>query len=101
MGSVSESDLDTLPFTCFETLNGVYDSREKRFLRSAMLGFEADTTFRAFWCRVWNRLNLLVAGSSKTIRLAIHPQDFKLRLAGDLEQLLQQGGIALSYSHRN
>jgi hypothetical protein len=63
-----------------------------------MVGFEADTPMRAFFCRAWNRLNLMVAGSSKPIRVAIHPQDLELRLGEDLRQFISGGGAALAYS---
>ena len=98
MGRVSRKDLEQLPFRQFETLTGVYDTREAIFTRTPMVGFEADTPMRAFFCRAWNRLNLMVAGSSKPIRVAIHPQDLELRLGGDLRQFISGGGAALAYS---
>ena len=98
MGNVTNAELDSLPFSQFETMNGVYDNQQKRFRRYAMIGFEADTAFRAFACRAWNRLNLMAAGTSKPIRVAIHPQDFDLRLGHDLRALFDQGGMALSYT---
>lgn len=99
MGKVNRSDLDTLPFRRFETLAGVFDARSRKFRRTAMVGFEADTAFRGAACRFWNWLNLASAGSAKPVRVAIHPQDLELRLASDLRKLLQRGGDALSYSN--
>lgn len=98
MGRVSRDDLEQLPFRQFETLTGIYDTRVGAFTRTPMVGFEADTATRAFFCRAWNRLNLMVAGTSKPIRVAIHPQDLELRLAGDLRQFISGGGTALAYS---
>ena len=97
MGALSFQDLDKLPFARYEVLGGVYDAPSRRFRRSPMIGFEADTTFRAISCRTWNRLNLLAAGSKRPIRLAIHPGDFELRLADDLARLIEAGGEPLSY----
>jgi predicted deacetylase len=97
MGSIDRHDLDQLPFSQYETLAGIYDSGARSFRRTAMVGFEADTAFRALSCRVWNRLNLRGAGTSKPIRVAIHPRDLHLLLADDLRGFLGQGGQALSY----
>lgn len=97
MGALSLKDLDHLPFARYEVLGGVYEVASGRFQRSPMVGFEADTAFRALSCRVWNRLNLLAAGSHRPLRLAIHPGDFELRLAADLERLIDEGGESLSY----
>ena len=97
MGRVSRDDLDRLPFEQYETFSGIYDSGTGTFRRTAMVGFEADTAFRALSCRVWNRWNLLAAGTSKPVRVAIHPGDFGLLLAGDLRRFLEHGGQALSY----
>ena len=97
MGRVSREDLGQLPFQQFETLTGVYDTRTKDFTWTPMVGFEADTPMRAFFCRAWNRLNLMAAGTSKPIRVAIHPQDLELRLADDLRDFIRDGGAALAY----
>jgi predicted deacetylase len=97
MGDVKRSELKTLPFDCYETLQGVYDVRSDRFRRTAMVGYEADTAFRGAACRCWNWLNLISAGESRPIRVAIHPRDLELRLADDLRKLMLEGGSALSY----
>ncbi|HSM30489.1 MAG TPA: polysaccharide deacetylase family protein [Woeseiaceae bacterium] len=97
MGPIGRDDLDRLPFRRYETLAGIYDSGTGNFRRTAMIGFEADTPFRALSCRVWNRWNLRAAGTSKPIRVAIHPRDLRLLLAEDLRRFLESGGEALSY----
>ncbi len=81
MGSVSRSDLDELPFARFETLSGVYLSGE-RFTPVPMIGFEADTAFRAAACRIWNGLNRGWAS---------------LRLREDLSRAVAMSGTPVSY----
>ena len=97
MGRIRRDDLDRLPFRRYETLSGVYDSGTGVFRRTAMIGFEADTPFRALSCRLWNQWNLRFAGTSKPIRVAIHPRDLRLLLAEDLRRFLKSGGQALAY----
>ena len=97
MGAISHRQLDELPFAQYEVLDGVYDSPSGRFVRSAMIGFEADTAFRAWSCRAWNSLNLLAAGNRRPVRMAIHPHDLSLELAADLKRLIAEGGRAYSY----
>ncbi|MEX0915057.1 MAG: polysaccharide deacetylase family protein [Wenzhouxiangellaceae bacterium] len=99
MGPVPRRLLDRLPFDRFETLAGVYDTRHRRFHRLPMAGFEADTTFRAVTVHGFNRLNCAWArASGRPLRLGIHPDDFELKLADDLEATLRTGGEPLSYS---
>ncbi len=96
MGRASRADLDQLPYRSFETLYGVYDSGHGRFVRTPMVGFEADTPFRAFACRTWNRINL--ATSSAPVRVSIHPHDPELRLADDLDKLIAARWSDLYYT---
>ncbi|MDT8448925.1 MAG: polysaccharide deacetylase family protein [Wenzhouxiangellaceae bacterium] len=99
MGPVPRRFLDRLPFARYETLAGVYDAPSKRFVRLPMAGFEADTAPRAAFVRPFNALNRALARvSGRPLRLGIHPDDFDLRLAGDLERALAAGGEALDYS---
>ncbi len=96
MGRARREDLDILPYRRFETLYGIYDSDVRRFQRTPMIGFEADTPFRAFACRLWNRINL---GSSKPpLRFSIHPGDPELLLGDDLRELIRQDWTDLYYT---
>ncbi|MEM1080667.1 MAG: polysaccharide deacetylase family protein [Pseudomonadota bacterium] len=98
MGSVSRAQLNALPFQQFETTGGVYDARRKGFLRLPMLGFEADTAFRALAVGAWNRFNQAHGRWAKQpIRLGIHPQDESLKLADALSHILGHGGEGMSY----
>lgn len=62
-----------------------------------LIGFEADTAFRAACCVAWNGANLFAAGRRHPVRLAIHPNDLSLRLAGRLRRLIDRGGHSVSY----
>ena len=98
MGPVPRALLKRLPFDLYETTGGVYDARADRFHRLPMAGFETDTAFRAAVVRPFNALNRGWAGrSGKALRLGIHPDDFELRLADDLEAMIAAGGECLSY----
>ena len=97
MGAARQSDLDELPYTRFETTGGVYVSH-RGFLSLPMIGFEADTSFRAVACRVWNRMNKTWAGANGALRIGFHPSDFELRLGGDAARAVTMPGTAVSYS---
>lgn len=96
MGDARHSDLDALPFTRFETMWGVYIAKQG-FQRLPMIGFEADTAFRAWACRTWNRLNTGWARRVGTLRVGIHPNDFDLRLGADVQRAVTMPGEAISY----
>lgn len=99
MGPVPRNLLNRLPFDQYETLAGVYDASRRCFHRLPMAGFEADTTFRAVTVRGFNALNRgLARASGRPLRLGIHPDDFELRLADDLEAMLEAGGEPMGYA---
>jgi len=86
LGAVDKSRLSALPFRYYETLGGLYDAREKRFQPMPLLGFEADTAFRAWSLNLFNRINFVTAlTTGRPLRVSIHPQDLQLRLG---EQVL-------------
>ena len=90
--------LDALPaggFRRFETLSGVHDRELGTFARLPLLGFEADTAFRARALNASNRLNLALARLVGVARLALHPHDFELLLADELARLLDGGHRAV------
>jgi predicted deacetylase len=98
LGPVPKALLRRLPFDLFETTGGVYDAGADRFHRLPMAGFETDTAFRAAVVRPFNALNRRWArASGKPLRFGIHPDDFELRLADDLEATIDAGGDCLSY----
>lgn len=74
-----------------EVLTGVHDRVAGRFTRLPLLGFEADTAWRAAAVRTSNRLGAALARRSGVARLAVHPTDFQLRLARELDAVLGAG----------
>jgi len=98
MGPMPRESLKELPYRQHETLTGIYDTGTGSFRLVPMVGFEADTALRATACRLWNGLNLLAAGRTRPVRVAVHPDDFELELADDLAKLFETGGTALSYN---
>lgn len=100
MGPVPAAMLKRLPFDLYETAGGVYDSRSDAYRRLPIAGFETDTALRAAVVRPFNRANRAWARrSGKPLRLGVHPDDFELRLAEDLEAMIAAGGECLSYSN--
>lgn len=88
MGSVRRLDIRRLGFRFFEYTSGFYDARIGVFQRVPLLGFEADTGFRAAFLRAFNRYNLSAAQRHGWLRVSIHPGDFSLRMSEDLTALI-------------
>ncbi len=97
MGAARRADLDELPYRRFETMGGVYVAHDG-FIRLPMIGFEADTAFRALACRIWNRMNKGWAERSDALRVGFHPHDFDLLLAEDAARAVSMLGRPVSYS---
>lgn len=89
MGNLDRKDLRMLPFRWYETLAGIYDSDTDRFYTLPLTGFQADTTTRKIFLGVFNRINICMGRlSSVAVRVAVHPHDFELRLADQLQRIL-------------
>lgn len=89
MGSIGRAALETLPFTRYETLSGVYDVRSRRVRRLPLLGYQADSALRVPWLKTWNRINLASARAlGEPARISIHPHDRELPLFTELESVL-------------
>lgn len=85
LGPISLDAFDETAYRWVETLTGIYSVRTKRFVRLPLVGFEADTAPRACALRALNLVNTgLAAVTRRPLRIAIHPDDFGLRLADDL-----------------
>jgi len=91
MGRVSRQQMRDLPFRWYETLAGIYDSEADRMHRVPVVGFEADTAMRAGVLGLANRVShTLARWRGRPVRIAIHPHDLELRLAGQLADLLEK-----------
>jgi predicted deacetylase len=94
MGGMSRRDLAALPFDRYEVLTGLLerddDGPTVRWRPVPMIGFEADTPWRAAPVRLWNVLNRGHAAFWRTpLRVAIHPHDLSLALGGALRRTLR------------
>lgn len=93
--------LRELPFSCVETLSGVYLKREQRIShhRLPLLGFEADTPWRAGFLRFWNaRQQRLGERRHRPLRIGIHPRDTELLLGDELERVFSRSWRPLAYA---
>lgn len=89
MGNYALSQFEETPFDWVETLTGIYDVRARRMRRLPLVGFEADTAVRAGTLRALNACNQLMSRlTRRPLRIAIHPNDLRLRLSDDVLRLL-------------
>lgn len=98
MGSISRAKLRELPFLHYESLSGVYDKEDNQFRRVPLVGFEADTRFRALSLRLSNGINQIAAKWQGRLRVAIHPGDLELYLRNDLEKLISRPSTCAAYN---
>jgi len=90
MGAVPRARLAALPFRHYEGLGGVYDARRNRLRRLPLAGYQADSPGRVHGLRAWNALNIAWArASGQPLRVAVHPDDLDLPLAGELAGVLR------------
>lgn len=98
MGRIRHQTLDALPFRLYESLSGVYRAGEGRFVRLPLTGYEADGPLRTAFLLGWNRFNEMRARNAGTpLRLSIHPRDFSLGLAGQIDAQIRRADSFLSY----
>ncbi|HYM14901.1 MAG TPA: DUF2334 domain-containing protein, partial [Dehalococcoidia bacterium] len=90
LGALRSESLPAPPFRWIETLTGIHDLRARRFHVLPLAGFEADNGFRGVALRASNGASAAFARiSGRPLRVAVHPHDLDLRLAGDLRRLLR------------
>lgn len=101
LGPITKADLARTTFTQIETTRGILypqSDQQHRFEKLPLTGFEADTTLRATFLKVWNQLQTKKALSTDTpLRISIHPDDLELKLADQLDELLSQPWHYLHY----
>ncbi len=89
LGQISPSELKATGFQKVEITQGEWLVETNTLERQPLLGFEADTQFRARALRLWNQAQwAIAAATAKPLRIAIHPQDLQLRLGSDLRAVL-------------
>ena len=98
MGAIPKSKLRAAPFRYFESTAGLYDSETDRGIKLPLLGFEADTRFRAVTLNAWNSLNYLLGTARRPVRLSIHPSDHSLLLKNSLAHYLAKVSTAVPYT---
>ena len=98
LGAVARHSLTSLNFERVEVLRGVLDLRTTHLHTLPLVGFEADSGFRAASLRLWNSSQIGMARiSRRTLRIGVHPQDLNLRLGDSLRELLQEHWHFISY----
>ena len=88
LGNLKKTDLMQLGFTHYECTTGMIHNQKYYFL--PLLGFEEKTFIGAHIRRFFNSLNFFMAHFTGLIRLAIHPNDFKLYLKNDVFNYLSK-----------
>lgn len=91
MGALERDAMGALPFRYYEDLGGYHDARSGRYWRVPLVGYEADRPARVHALRIWNGINVRRAVRCGWLRIAIHPCDLSLGLAGDLRCMLRRG----------
>lgn len=98
MGAARRGDLAILPFRYYESLTGVYDSSTHRNNLLPMVGYEADTAFRALAVRTWNAANVAIAEKTgRPLRIGLHPYDFELLLKQEAQDIFDEPYAWMSY----
>lgn len=91
LGPVARRSLASLEFERIEVLHGILELRTARLHPLPLVGFEADSAFRAASLGVWNSGQAgLARGRGRALRISVHPHDLNLRLGGRLRALLQE-----------
>jgi len=98
LGKLENHHLSEVPYTAIEVLRGIIHPADGSLSKLPMVGFEADTRWREFWVRIWNKRQLNLAKNQKLpLRIGIHPKDFSLRMAEPLRSLLNQEFCPVGY----
>ena len=87
-GKITKQELNQFKFTHFECTTGMVHNQKYFFL--PLLGFKEKTYLRAKIRQFFNSLNYFIAHFTGLIRIAIHPDDFKLYLKRDAVKYLSK-----------
>lgn len=89
LGTINRAALRALPFRHIEVTAGTIDVASGALEAQPLVGFEADTAWRARALDVWNRSQIALARhTGRTLRIGIHPHDPELALASRLDAML-------------
>jgi len=88
LGNINKKDLLKVPFSEVETTSGVYINN--KFIFIPLIGFETKNYFRFIIVKISNFINYLLYHIFGLIRIAIHPNDFKLLLRKDIDKYLSE-----------
>jgi predicted deacetylase len=89
LGRVGRAELKHTGFERVETMSGYLHVETGRFERSALIGFEAASAWQVPVLKLSNAFNRLLA-RRLPLRVALHPHDHRLPLAGELETTLAE-----------
>lgn len=98
LGSLGREAMRDLPFRYIETTSGFRDLDNQRHISLPLCGFECDTALRECFLRPWNQAQAALASHRRPLRIAIHPQDFSLRLSDQLRRLLSRVTVTRHYA---
>lgn len=91
LGRLPRRSLHQLPYRTIEITRGLLNTHTGRVQLLPLVGFDADTVWREHALRHWNRQQeRLALRSGRPLRVCLHPRDFRLRLAGELDALLRR-----------
>lgn len=89
-GALSGPDWQATPYRQVEVLSGILNIEQQDWRRAAVIGFEADTRWRAWSLSLCNQINRRWAEvAGLPLRVALHPYDHHLYLRDALIQTLQ------------
>ncbi len=97
LGTTSMRTLSHKPYKIVETLSGFLLPHLKHRVSLPLVGFEADTIWRAVALKFFNSLAMNFH-FGRAVRISLHPQDHHLLLKSDLERILGKCDMHLSYT---
>ena len=93
LGKITKKDLNRMAFTYYECTTGMIHNQKYYFL--PLLGFEERTLIKASFRRFFNKFNYWIACFTGLIRIAIHPNDFRLYMKEDITKYLSRSDEAI------
>ena len=88
IGNIRKQSIANLPFKTIECTTGVIKNKKYYFV--PLIGFEARNLYKAFFLKIFNKFNYILALFWGKVRLGIHPDDFELYLNKDINIYLKK-----------